>query len=205
MSDQRRGTLIWINGAHGSGKTHVAADLVRRVPHSHLADPEHVGFGLRRMYPRSERPDYRTLDAWTSAVSSTLIDILDRTGATIIAPQTVADSLLLSHVLDPVRASQHRVFHVTLSLQLHELRRRLRSRGDVIASYAQHQAGATLDALSAPEFGVHIDTGNRTVQQVADEIAKVAGLDIRPDRSFRAARAIRTAALRVSAIRSPLA
>lgn len=200
MSDQRRGTLLWINGAHGSGKTHVAADLVRRLPHSHLADPEHVGFGLRRMYPRSERPDYRTLDAWTSAVSSTLIDILDR-----IAPQTVADSLLLSQVLDPVRASQHRVAHVTLSLQLHELRRRLRSRGDVIASYAQHQAGATLDALAAPEFGVHIDTGNRTVQQVADEIAKVAGLDIRPDRSFRAARAIRTAALRVSAIRSPWA
>ncbi|MCT1435254.1 MULTISPECIES: AAA family ATPase [Dietzia] len=205
MNVLRSGTLLWINGAHGSGKTHVAADLVRRVPHSHLADPEHVGFGLRRMYPRTVRPDYRTLDAWTSAVPSTLIDILDRTGATIIAPQTVADSLLLSHVLDPVRESQHRVVHVTLSLQLHELRRRLRSRGDVIASYAQHHADATLDALSAPEFGVHIDTGNRTVQQVADEIAKVAGLDIRPDRSFPAARAIRTAALRVSAIRSPWA
>ncbi|MCD2143592.1 hypothetical protein, partial [Rhodococcus pyridinivorans] len=52
---------------------------------------------------------------------------------------------------------------------------------------------------------VHIDTGHRTVQQVADEIAKVAGLDIRPDRSSLTARAIRTAALRVSAIRLPWA
>jgi len=73
----------------------------------------------------------------------------------------------------------------------------------VIASYAQHQAGATLDVLAAPELGVHIDTGHQAVQQVTDEIAKAAGLDIRPDRSILAARAIHTAALRVSAIRLP--
>lgn len=205
MSDWRRGALLWINGAHGSGKTHVAADLARRVPHSHLADPEHVGFGLRRMYPRSERPDYRDLNTWTSTVTSTLIDILDRTGETVIAPQTVADSVALSQILDPIRAAQHRVIHVTLTLPLHELRRRLRSRGDVIASYAQHDADATLDALAAPDFAVHIDTSNRTVQEVADDIAKEAGLSIRPDRSTPVMKAIRTAVLRASSIRSPWA
>ena len=155
------GTLIWINGPHGSGKTHTAAELTRRLHSAHLADPEHVGFGLRRMYPRATRPDYRSLDAWINATSSTLVNILDHTADTVIAPQTVTDSETLTRLLDPVRHAGHQVVHFTLMPELNELRRRLCSRGDIVASYARRTATSALDALAAPEFAHHLDNTSR--------------------------------------------
>ncbi|MCT1641530.1 MULTISPECIES: AAA family ATPase [Dietzia] len=205
MTDRAKGTLIWINGPHGSGKTHTAANLTRRLPAAQLADPEHVGFGLRRMYPRTARPDYRSLDAWITATSSTMIDILDRTGGTVIAPQTVTDTATLTRLLDPVRQAEHRVLHVTLMTGLGELQRRLRTRGDVIASYAQRQSETAIRVLSAPAFASHLDTTNRTVQQVADDIATLAGLELTPDRTNILSRSIRSTCLRISAIRAPWA
>lgn len=205
MTDRARGTLIWINGPHGSGKTHTAANLTRRLSAAHLADPEHVGFGLRRMYPRTIRPDYRSIDAWTTATSSTLIDILNHTGGTVIAPQTVTDTATLTRLLDPVRHAEHRVLHVTLMTELGELRRRLRTRGDIVASYAQRQSATAIKALAAPEFASHLDTTNRTVQQVANDIAELAELDLLPDSTNLLTRSIRTTCLRVKAIRAPWA
>lgn len=201
---ERGGVLVWINGPHGSGKTHVAADLVRRVPGACLADPEHVGFGLRRMYPPRQRPDYRDLGAWTAAVSMTLLDVLDRTRGPVIAPQTVTDPKTLDELVRPVRR-RHRVVHVTLMVSLDELRRRLRSRGDLIASYAQQHAEATLVRLAEPDFTVHIDTDGLLVRDVADGIAALAGLEIRADRSTSAVRALRAASLRCRSIRPPWA
>ena len=41
--------LVWINGPFGGGKTATAYELHRRLPGSAVCDPEHVGFGMRRM------------------------------------------------------------------------------------------------------------------------------------------------------------
>ena len=43
--------LVWINGPFGGGKTATAYELERRLPGSVVCDPEHLGFGLRRMIP----------------------------------------------------------------------------------------------------------------------------------------------------------
>ena len=43
--------LLWINGPFGGGKTATAYELSRRLPGSVVCDPEHVGFGMRRMLP----------------------------------------------------------------------------------------------------------------------------------------------------------
>ena len=51
--------LIWINGPFGGGKTVTAYELRRRLPGSVVCDPEHVGFGLRRMLPPPLRGDFR--------------------------------------------------------------------------------------------------------------------------------------------------
>jgi hypothetical protein len=52
--------LLWINGPFGGGKTATAYELNRRLPGSVVCDPEHVGFGMRRMLPAALRGTSRT-------------------------------------------------------------------------------------------------------------------------------------------------
>ena len=63
------GTLVWINGPCGVGKTATAFELHRRLPGSVVCDPEHVGFGMRRMLPASIRRGFwQDIPAWRHAV-----------------------------------------------------------------------------------------------------------------------------------------
>ena len=50
--------LVWINGPFGGGKTATADELHRRLPGSAVCDPEHVGFGMRRMLPPPLRGNF---------------------------------------------------------------------------------------------------------------------------------------------------
>ena len=60
--------LLWINGPVGGGKTATAYELNRRLPGSVLCDPEHVGFGMRRMLPAALRGNFQDLPAWRHSV-----------------------------------------------------------------------------------------------------------------------------------------
>jgi hypothetical protein len=55
--------LVWINGPFGGGKTATAYELSRRLPGSVVCDPEHVGFGMRRMLPAALRGNFQDLPA----------------------------------------------------------------------------------------------------------------------------------------------
>lgn len=199
------GTLVWLNGPHGVGKTHTAHELVRRVDGAVLADPEHVGFALRKLYPANTRPDYRELSAWREATTATLIDVLDRTSGVVIAPQTITDPVLLDGLLGPLRQTRHRVEHLTLMVSVDTLRRRLCGRGDVIASFAQSHAGSHLAALSHGAFARHIDAETLSVAQTAEAVARLADLTIADDSSRWIERELRAVALRVASIRLPWA
>jgi hypothetical protein len=60
--------LVWINGPFEGGKTAPACELNRRLPGSVVCDPEHVGFGMRRMLPAALRGDFQDLPAWRHSV-----------------------------------------------------------------------------------------------------------------------------------------
>ena len=47
--------IIWINGAFGSGKTHTAAELHRRLKDSYLYDPEEIGYFIRGHVPEEAK------------------------------------------------------------------------------------------------------------------------------------------------------
>ncbi|WP_407664437.1 hypothetical protein [Mycolicibacterium grossiae] len=66
--------LVWINGAFGAGKTQTAFELHRRLPASHVADPELIGFAIHRMLPPGARADFQDRPQWRAAVVATLAD-----------------------------------------------------------------------------------------------------------------------------------
>jgi broad-specificity NMP kinase len=171
--------LIWINGAHGAGKTRVARRLAATHPSTHLIDPERIGFMLRDLWPYELPGDFKLLRVWRELTLSVLrAAALERPERTLVVPMTIADSAMLSEILDGLRAARIDVRHFTLRASPRTLRRRIARRLDWPASrrWALAQIEPCAKALSKPDFAVHIDTEARTIETIAAEIlARLSG------------------------------
>ena len=176
--------LVWINGPFGGGKTATAYELHRRLPGSAVCDPEHVGFGMRRMLPAPLRGNFQDLPAWRRSVTDLLELTLTRYDGPVIVPMTLTDHGYFQEIIGQLRHSGFAVHHVTLLATPATVRRRLRHRSlgteTRRGSWAIGQLDHSLQRLRAPEFAPHIHTDHLTVAQVADVIARSAGLPIAP-------------------------
>lgn len=187
--------LLWINGPFGGGKTQTAHELQRRLRGSVICDPEHAGFGLRRMLPPELRGDFRDLTAWRQGVVEVLDLALTKHDGVVIAPMTVTDSGCFAETVGRLRELGHDVRHFTLLAQRETVLRRLRERGfghllQYVAgkkavlgreTWAVRQLDHCLERLRDPEFAEHLWTDHSTVPKTADRIAVLAGLTLRPN------------------------
>jgi AAA domain len=174
--------LVWINGPFGGGKTATASELQRRLPGSVVCDPEHLGFGLRRMLPPSLRTDFQDLRSWRSGVH----EVLDLAGRNhqgpVIVPMTLIDPRWFAEIIGRLREDGHDVRHFALLAKRATVLRRINRRGFGFGLKWEHWAVNRLDdclaRLGEPGFAEHIHTDQRTVPQVADTIARLAGLPV---------------------------
>jgi hypothetical protein len=176
--------LVWINGPFGGGKTATAYELHRRLPGSAVCDPEHIGFGMRRMLPAPLRGNFQDLPAWRHSVTELLRLTLAAYDGPVIVPMTLVNHGYFQEIIGSLRGDGFTVHHFTLLAEPATVRRRLgwrslgteRKRG----SWAINQLSECLQQLRAPEFAQHIHTDHQTLAQVADAIASSAGLTITP-------------------------
>jgi hypothetical protein len=187
--------LLWINGPFGGGKTQTAYEIQRRLPGSVVCDPEHAGFGLRRMLPPELRGDFQDLASWRQGVVEVLDLALAKHEGVVIVPMTVTDSGYFDETVGRLRELGHDVHHFTLLAQRETVLERLRERGlghllQYVAgknpgprreSWAVQQLDHCLERLSEPEFAEHLWTDHSTVPKTADRIAVLAGLTLRPN------------------------
>ncbi|MEV5596245.1 AAA family ATPase [Streptomyces sp. NPDC052496] len=187
--------LLWINGPFGGGKTQTAHELRRRLPGSVICDPEHVGFGLRRMTPPALRGDFQDLPAWRQGVYEVLDLALTEHPGTVIAPMTLVEPAYFHEIIGRLRERGHDVRHFALLADRRTVLRRLRERGfghllGRVAgkdtplgreSFAVSKLDHCLERLRGPEFAEQVWTDRLTVAQVADRIAGSAGLEPAPD------------------------
>ena len=187
--------LLWINGPFGGGKTQTAHEIQRRLPGSVICDPEHAGFGLRRMLPPELRGDFQDLASWRAGVVEVLDLALTKHDGVVIAPMTVTDSEYFAETVGRLRELGHDVRHFTLLAERETVLQRLRERGfghllQYVAgknaglrreSWAVSQLDRCLERLSEPEFAEHLWTDHTTVPRTADRIAVLAGLTLRPN------------------------
>ena len=180
--------LIWINGPFGAGKTVTAYELHRRLPGSVVCDPEHVGFGLRRMLPPSLRGDFQDLPVWRTAVRDLMRQTLTAYHGPVIVPMTLADSGYFGEIVGILRADGFDVHHFALLADLPTMAGRLnrRSPGPLKRdTWAFDRLGYCLRQLRKPEFAEHVHTDQLTVAQVAEAIAAAAGLELTPSTGGR--------------------
>lgn len=175
--------LVWINGPFGGGKTATAFELQRRLPGSVVCDPEHLGFGLRRMLPPALRTNFQELRSWRSGVHEVL-DLAGRNhSGPVIVPMTLIDSGYFAEIVGRLREDGHDVRHFALLAERATVLRRLSRRrfGLKPERWAVDNLDECLARLHEPQFAHHIHTDQQTVPQVADTIARIAALPITPD------------------------
>jgi hypothetical protein len=173
--------LVWINGAFGGGKTQTAYEIQRRLAGSVVCDPEHLGFGLRRMMPVSLRGDFQDLQSWRHGVIEVLDRVLGRYDGDVIVPMTVIEPAYLREILGGLDG--YEVRHFALLASRATILRRLRGRSLPLRRdrHAEAKLDQCLGRLQGEEFGEHIWTDRLTVPQVAERIAASAGLTLAPD------------------------
>jgi hypothetical protein len=197
--------LVWINGPFGGGKTAAAYELRRRLPGGVVCDPEHVGFGMRRMLPPTLRANFQDLPAWRYSVTDLLRLTLAAYAGPVIVPMTLVNRDYFQEIVGGLRGDGFDVHHFTLLAEEATVRRRLarRSLGTEVrrGSWTLNQLGDSLQRLRAPEFAQHIQTDQLTVSQVADTIARAAGLAISPSADGPLRASLRRYATTIRAIR----
>lgn len=176
--------LLWINGPFGGGKTATAFELSRRLPGSFVCDPEHLGFGMRRMLPPGLRGDFQDLPPWRHSVRELLRHTLAGHPGPVIVPMALVNPVYFGEIVGALRADGLDVRHFALLAEPGTVLARIRRRGLVFGlrhdRWAVDHLAESLERLRQPEFATHVRTDNRSVADVAGEIAASAGLVIEP-------------------------
>lgn len=193
--------LIWINGTFGVGKTQTAHELKRRLPHSLIADPELLGFGIQRMYPQELRSDFQDSPWWAPVLAEILIDLSQKHHGHIIVPMALTNADRHEQIFAALREGGCDVRQVTLLADRSVVVRRLRSRFELKSGWAGARISSGTAALKDPRFAPHVDTSRMTVAAAADAIARLTDVELVPADSNRVRSALRRLGVQVRHIR----
>src|SRR4051794_5423205 len=95
--------VLWLNGAHGVGKSSVARALLRLRPDALLFDPERLGRAIQRSWP-VRVDDFKALPAWRAAITTALLTLVrERAPALVIVPMTIVDHDQLEAIFTALR------------------------------------------------------------------------------------------------------
>lgn len=167
--------LIWLNGAHGAGKTAVARCIRRLRPGAHLLDPEQIGFALRRITPGGGPLDFKDMPAWRALTVQAALDSAVR-APLVVVPMTVWRGEHFDETVGALRASGVALHHFTLMAAPETLRARLRRRLDWPRSrrWALDQIEPCTAALADARFAIHVGTDGHSAAAIAGEVLLLA-------------------------------
>jgi len=172
--------IIWINGAFGSGKTAAAFELCRRLPGSAVFDPENFGFFMRKNLPSGIlNGDFQDEPLWREVNYRLLKIAAERYPGHILVPMTITNPQYYGEIIETLRRDGVDVRHVLLKVDGETLRKRLKKRFDGKNSWPAKQIPRCLAAFENPLFENGIDTRGKSVARVAEEIARICGVELK--------------------------
>ena len=169
--------ILWINGAHGAGKTSVARRIAALRTDALLFDPEQIGFMLRRLLPEvAALPDFKDHPLWRELTVRLLAEAEATAPALVVVPMTLAHPGHFEDIVGGLRAAGTELRHFTLTASPATLRRRLARRLDWPSSrrWALARVEPCAAALEADAFAEHVPTEGRSVAAIADDILERA-------------------------------
>jgi predicted kinase len=164
------GTIIWINGSFGVGKTTIARELTGQWPRAVLFDPELVGSLLRAVVPQDlQTEDYQDMALWRDVTTATAAALVHRTRRPVVVPMTLVVPEYFEDVIGSLRRAGIEVRHFTLRASRDTIQQRLQERADT-TDWTWAQIDRCLASLDDPRFARHIETDGRQIAEVANEI-----------------------------------
>ena len=105
--------IVWINGSFGSGKTQTAYELQRRIPNSHVFDPEEAGFYIKKNLPASlALNDFQDYGMWRQINSEMLLYLHKHYDGVVLVPMTVTNAKYLEEITAGLKAAGVDFHHV---------------------------------------------------------------------------------------------
>ncbi len=165
--------IVWIDGAFGSGKTTLVAELHRRWPEALVFDPEQIGLVLREIV---EVPtgNFQDLRLWRTQVAAMAIALVEEYVRPLLVPMTLVEAGYAEEIFTAVHGRGIPLQRVYLDVPADELARRLAlrdPRGDASTTnwgIAQIERCAAARALLPPD--VLVLDGRRPTAELAAEL-----------------------------------
>ena len=182
--------IIWINGAFGAGKTQTAQEMHRRLPDSFVYDPENVGSFMRANLPEvCKGIDFQDYPMWRHVNYEMLRYISGSYQGTVIVPMTLTNRVYYDEIIGSLLRDGVDVRHFILSASPQVIQKRLRKRLERKNCWAAQQTARCIRAFETEITQTKIETDEKDVPAVVEEIARQCGLSLQPDTRSRASRA----------------
>ncbi|MCY4014820.1 MAG: AAA family ATPase [Gammaproteobacteria bacterium] len=178
---QPLGSVVWINGAFGAGKSTVAQRLAAALPDAAVFDPEPLARLIRDAMPPSRRPsDYQDSALWRHLTVEAVGGLAAGSGV-VIVPMTLIDERYFADTVGVLRASGVHVHHFSLTASPATIRRRLLKRQVTrlmdprSTLWALDRIERCCAALAGSTFHEQVDTDALTVTEIVDRILEHTG------------------------------
>jgi broad-specificity NMP kinase len=157
--------IIWLNGPFGVGKTTTARALRQRLPNAVIADPERIGYVMKRTLWR--KPDYQHVDVWRRLTVRQVAWASRR--ATAIVPMTVVEREIFDQITGGAKVFALTAERATIERRIDGTLESQRWRRDNL--------DRCLAAFAGDDFGERVPTEGLSPEAVADTILRRLALD----------------------------
>lgn len=178
--------IIWLNGAFGSGKTTCAFELNRRLPNSFVYDPENIGYFIRNNTPKEiHKLNFQDNEQWRLFNYEMLKYLYYEYKGIIIVPMTIVNRCYYDEIIQKLLDDDIPVKHFILYASKETLKKRLRKRLELSNTWAITQIDNCINSFNSSITKEKIETDNKTVDEILDEIAIKTGISLLSDKRSR--------------------
>ncbi|MDQ0384754.1 adenylate kinase family enzyme [Streptomyces sp. DSM 42143] len=174
--------IIWINGAFGSGKTTLVAELRNRFPTALVFDPESVGDMLGSIVA-SPSGDFQDIPLWRTEVAAIAAGLVNQYRRPLLVPMTLLEKEYVAEIFGLLEKAAVHVHHFFIDVPAEVLAARIDGRTEHDDPEAEAASRAWCKqqiqpcirkARELPATVVRLD-GEKPTDALADEIVERVG------------------------------